>query len=213
MRRIVNLMAIFLIAVLVTSCARAPSKIINLPEIEKPEGTKEQLVEKKAEGLIEKVLTEHVLSSSESLSVAGKVLTILSIKRDVGVKVDVNGEQGLIINTKNFEIINNLKVETLDIDFSDVNKPKVKIKAEGFQLGEHEYLLHSNNPLVVNGQQVKLEEVGEDYAYVAIGPNDSKKVLLGTEKSFDGFSFRLLKTFYLDTSRQPYVWIRIVSLL
>ena len=69
------------------------------------------------------------------------------------------------------------------------------------------------DPLILNEKNIKLKEVGEDYVYIEVGTDASQKVLLNTEKTINGFSFKLLKSFYLDSQRQPYAWIKIVSLL
>lgn len=203
---------VLLVGILITACVKEPTRIVNLPEVNPPEEPKDAPVEDKIVDAVDSLINEKDLTPSETWQIGSKTLKVLSIERDIGVKVDVDGQQGLIVSTKNFEVINGLKIETLKIDFSNLDKPIATFKAEEFKLGEHEYLLDLN-PLTVNNQQIKLKEVGEDYVYIEVGVNSAQKVFLNADKTFDGFTFKLLKPFYLDSARQPYAWIKIVSLL
>lgn len=213
MKRMLSFISIILlIGIFITACAKEPTKIVNLPEVNKPAETKEIIVEDKIVEAVDSLVNEKDLSPSETWQIGSKTLKVLSIGRDEGVKVDVDGQQGVIASTKNFEVVNDLKIETLKTDFSNLDKPKTTIKAEEFKLGEHEYLLNLD-PLILNEKNIKLKEVGEDYVYIEVGTDASQKVLLNTEKTINGFSFKLLKSFYLDSQRQPYAWIKIVNLL
>lgn len=209
MGRTLIFISIILLSILIIACAKEPAKIVSLPE---PMPVENVPVEEKVVEAVDVLTNEKDMAPSESWQVGSKALKVLSIKRDIGVKVDVDGKQGLIVRTKDFEVVNGLKVEVLRIDFADLDKPKATIKAEEFKLGENEYLLDLS-ALTINNQVIKLKEVGEDYMYIEVGSNSAQKVFLNKEKSFDGYRFRLLKTFYLDSGRQPYAWVQIVSLL
>lgn len=205
---------ILLVGILITACAKESTRIVNLPEVNKPVENvpaNNLPIEDKIVEAVDSLVNEKDMFLSETWQIGGKTLKVLSIKRDIGVKVDVDGQQGLIVSTKNFEVVNGIKVETLKTDFSNSDKPTATIKAEEFKLGEHEYLF--DGLLTLNNKNIKLKEVGEDYVWIEVGTNSAEKALLNTEKTINGFSFKLLKSFYLDSERQPYVWIKIVSLL
>ena len=204
------ILSLVLLMLVVSSCASQTKKLLNLPEVkEQPLVEQPQAEEKPLEELLQSDPGEYVMGVSDSATVGDKKLKVLSIKREFGVKVDVNGQQGSILSTKDFEVINGLKVETLKFDFSDLDKPKATIKVDEFTLGPNEYILLFGTPVTVGNQRVRVQEVGDDYVFVEVGPNAAQKVLLNTEKSVEGLSFKLLKTFYKDTERQPHAWLKI----
>lgn len=210
MRRIAILVVLLVIlGIVAIGCSQQPSQIINLPKVEPEKEIQEpvQVPEPVKEILLG--IGEHTLGVYDSVNVLGKIVRINAIDRVSGVLVDVDGKEGYIVNTKDFEVINGLKVEVKSKDFSDNNNPKIVIAFDEFKLGSDEYLFFPDSPLSLNEKTLKLKEVGSDYAYIEVGPNAAQKVLLNTEKSFDGFSFKLLKTFYSDTSRQPHAWVQI----
>lgn len=206
MKRTLLFSLVFLILIL-SACVREPSRLLNYPEKTQPE-------EESLKVVIEEKLPaqeEYELTEGDSAAIAGKKVTVRSISRDEGVKVDVDGVQGFILNTKDFEVLNDVKVETLALDFSSPDLPLVKIKFEEFDIGENGYLIYADTSLTLNEKRIRLSEVGEDFVYVEVGPAGAEKLILNVEKTLDGLRFKLLKTFYQDTTRQPHAWLVITS--
>lgn len=203
---------IIVAGLLLVSCS-SPKGIVILPEVPNevaaPETPKTPETPKQVELLYP--TKQLLLGASDSAEYASRLFTVLSVSRDSGVKVDVDGSKGYLIETKNFEVIGGLKITLLNLDYSDLNKARANLTLEEFKLGENEYLVSMDRPLQLDNVQVKLKEVGSDYVYVEVGQESSQKIFLNTEKGFGNVRIKLLKPFFKDTTRQPYAWLLVVQ--
>ena len=196
-----------------TSCmTESPKGIVNLPDVPSDVAPAPSPKPEVVPNIVPLIYgpKEFTLGASESEEYSSKLFTVLSISRDAGVQVDVDGSKGVLVETKNFEVINGLKVTLLKFDYSDLNKARANIALEEFKLGNNEYLINSGQPLAVNNVNIKLKEVGSDFVFIEVGTGSAEKILLNNEKGFSGVRIKLLHTFYKDTTRQPYAWVLIL---
>ncbi len=125
-------------------------------DVAKAEKDSEQTIESNG------AISEFKVKEGEIVNFADRIIEIESIgffQGKLAVKVNVNGIEREIFNTKTPEIINGLKIQTLR--YEQLQKAVI-LKIEKFELGLNEKLITIRNPVFIQGREIRLKDISDN---------------------------------------------------
>ena len=139
-----------LILLLITGCS---TETVILEEISDNLITGEVVAE-----FIEDTALDYDFIEGETKIILGKTITVSDIQQKPEVTLLVDGVSGKLLETKNQEIINYIKISINKVDLSDINNKKVTLKIEELNLENNEYIITQNQKISIEDKDVILTE-------------------------------------------------------
>ena len=139
-----------LILLLITGCS---TETVILEEISDNLITGEVVAE-----FIEDTALDYDFIEGETKIILGKTITVSDIQQKPEVTLLVDGVSGKLLETKNQEIINYMKISINKVDLSDINNKKVTLKIEELNLENNEYIITQNQKISIEDKDVILTE-------------------------------------------------------
>ena len=107
---------------------------------------------------IEDTALDYDFIEGETKIILGKTITVSDIQQKPEVTLLVDGVSGKLLETKNQEIINYMKISINKVDLSDINNKKVTLKIEELNLENNEYIITQNQKISIEDKDVILTE-------------------------------------------------------
>ena len=139
-----------LILLLITGCS---TETVILEEISDNLITGEVVAE-----FIEDTALDYDFIEGETKIILGKTITVSDIQQKPEVTLLIDGVSGKLLETKNQEIINYIKISINKVDLSDINNKKVTLKIEELNLENNEYIITQNQKINVENKDIILTE-------------------------------------------------------
>ena len=139
-----------LILLLITGCS---TETVILEEISDNLITGEVVAE-----FIEDTALDYDFIEGETKIILGKTITVSDIQQKPEVTLLIDGVSGKLLETKNQEIINYMKISINKVDLSDINNKKVTLKIEELNLENNEYIITQNQKINVENKDIILTE-------------------------------------------------------
>ena len=139
-----------LILLLITGCS---TETVILEEISDNLITGEVVAE-----FIEDTALDYDFIEGETKIILGKTITVSDIQQKPEATLLVDGVSGKLLETKNQEIINYMKISINKVDLSDINNKKVTLKIEELNLENNEYIITQNQKINVENKDIILTE-------------------------------------------------------
>ncbi|MSR86043.1 hypothetical protein EXS74_01450 [Candidatus Woesearchaeota archaeon] len=193
------------------------------PQVELQEVTKESVITEIPD-VVEEVMVEEPIEEDtppyyyffegESKEILGSTITLLEVNSGPEVELTINGEDATIKNTKNEEIIGDLKVVIDSVTYSyneeNIQERSAILKVEELDLGNNEYIIRKGDITTVGSKDIILEESrGSNVIIVTV--NDKGRISGYTEEIKRGESIYIygitvtnLKNYYND---EQYAWV------
>ena len=150
------------------------------------------------------------LSEGETIVVLGHEISLTKIYPNPEVDIIVDNKETKIKETKNEEIIDDLRMMIYFIHDEYLQEKYVTLKIENLELGENEYILHKGERLTLGSQDIVLESSKTDgYIQVSVF---NKGTIIGETKEIkreetlevNGISITNLKNYY---KVEQYAWL------
>ena len=94
----------------------------------------------------------------ETKIILGHEITLTDISLEPEVLVEVDNIEGRLIETKNEEIINTMKISIERLDKKDINNPKATLKIEELNLEANQYIIPKNVRVQIEDRDVVLTD-------------------------------------------------------
>ncbi len=160
------------------------------------------------------VQDEFKLGKGESVSVAGKKLTIVDFsvfQGKVEIVVDVDGATRTLDGTNEPEIFNGLRITPLSMDRL---QSYIEIKIEPLKLGADEYLLEVESDKIILGRLVRLLDVQDDNGIlvkvVDEGISPEVFIMPGDTKTVGSLKVTNLESFHRIVRIERYAILKVV---
>ena len=145
----------------------------------------------------------YTLKEGQTVTVDGKAVTVTLIDQPSHVEVDVDGVEGTIENTKQEEIINELRFNINKFDFkSDGITTQIFVNITPIVLEDNQYVLYKNEEVTIGDRLVTLLDSRET-GHVDIKVSELKHInsmddtiKLGETKEINGLKITILERFY-----------------
>ena len=193
-----------LLLVLLTSCTA--------PQVELKEITNESIVKELPIITIAEENTSpyYNFTEGETKEILERSITVLKIYPEPEIDILVDNAQTTIKETKNEEIIKDLKISINQIYNENAQTKSLTLKIEPLELGENEYIIRKSEKNTVNNKDIILEESRSDKTITItvydegtiVG--DTDKIKRGETKTIYGITITNLKNYYKSTQ---YAWV------
>ena len=100
----------------------------------------------------------YEFTEDETQIILGHKITILEIEQEPKITIRIDDISGNILETKNEELINGLKISINKLDFSDIKNLKVTLKIEEFELEDNQYIITKNIKTTIENKDVVLTD-------------------------------------------------------
>jgi len=180
-------------------------------DIELPQKEEEPPTEVEGEPQIEVLEEEVTLKGGETTTYNGKEIKFISVG-NFGVKtefkVEVDGVERDIYDTKTLEIVQGIEVIPLRLDLL---KNQVTFKFNVLKLGEYEHLLDTNKNLMIYGKEIRLRNIMDDEAILVdiIDGTLKTRIREGFSKEIDGIQITNVNAFFRDFLDERYAIIKV----
>lgn len=98
----------------------------------------------------------YTFTEGETKIIDDHKITLTEITLEPKVFVEVDGIEGSLVETKNEEIINEVKIYIDKIDRTDINNPIITLKIEELNLEDNQYILIKNTRVRIENKDVIL---------------------------------------------------------
>ncbi len=202
-----KIFAIFLLIIL-AGCT-APQ--VNLEEV-----TDESLVDEDSDTTNKEETSEtapfYNLTEGQTIEVLGHEISLTKIYPNPEVDIIIDNQETKLKETKNEEIIDDLKIMIYLIHDVYLQEKYVTLKIEKLELGENEYILQKGERITIGNQDVVLESSQTDgYIQVSVFNKgtiigETEEIKRGASLEIEGLTITNLKNYY---KVEQYAWVTI----
>jgi hypothetical protein len=143
-----------IIALLLLLLAGCTTETVVLEEVESTSITALTVAELPVE--VEDIAPYYDFDEGETKIILGHEITLIDISLEPKVLVEVDNIKGKLIETKNEEIINTMKISIERLDKTDINNPKATLKIEELDLEANQYIIQRNVRVQIEDKDVVL---------------------------------------------------------
>jgi hypothetical protein len=146
-----------IIALLLLLLAGCTTETVVLEEVESTPITAMTVAELPVE-VEEDIAPYYDFDEGETKIILGHEITLTDISLEPKVLVEVDNIEGRLIETKNEEIINTMKISIERLDKTDINNPKATLKIEELDLQTNQYIIQRNVRVQIEDKDVVLTD-------------------------------------------------------